>query len=490
MASSATAPDKDKLVESEQTEYGSNTEETTTKSLEEVYSMIGVGRAQYCYWIVLAVICYFDTAEMVVISTIVPILRCEWKLSIWWETLINVSAYFFSALGGGVFAKLPDIYGRKKMLTITLVLLFLFTSVSAMAQTKTQFFILRCAVGLCMGLTFPTCITFSAEVVKNSHRAMGPMLIVLFANSSVFLCAVLAYLVLKPIGWRWFVFLNALPLVICVTLLCLLPESPRYLVVSDKKKQANEAVQRMAKLNDVNLPEQLNIFVHSDQELGSISDILKSDFRKETILMSAMYFGNLVIIFGTIVFVPLALYSGFCGGQGDPPEHKCTEIRQESLLQLSIVTFGCVVAAVVGYIAAMSLGRSISLKIFSTASFIVTLFLFKCFSNLVTVALFFLIKFLQSSHDLITLIVVPELYPTVFRNTAMGFINSWGKLGGVIGAGAVYVLYYYSPILVVTMFSASALLVTICSWIWNKETKKAVMMDVRENIDDSNQSND
>ena len=299
--------------------------------------------------------------------------------------------------------------------------------------------------------------------------------------------------------------LMAMPLVICLILLtCLVPESPRYLVVSNKKKEALEALQCMAKINDVFLPEHLNIAVHSDQKLGSISDILKSDVRKETILLSVIYFVNLVVVFGTIVFVPLALYSGFCGGEGDPPVHECVEIQQDSLLQFSIVTFGSVLATGVGYIAAMKLGRSTSLKIFSTAtgvgyiaamklgrslkifstaSFIVSVFLLKCFSNLTTVGLFFLIKLLQEAHNMVSLILIPDLYPTTFRNTAMGFLNGWGKLGGAVGAGAVYALYYYSPILVVTMFSGSALLVAVPSWIWNKETKNTVIMDVRDNPD-------
>ena len=489
MATIETKSDKDKLAQPEKTNYGSEREETT-KSLEEVYSIVGVGRAQHVFWAVLAVTSFFDTAEMVVISTIVPILRCEWELDIWWETMINVSGYFFSALGGAVFAKLPDIYGRKRVLWITLILLFLATSASAIAQTKTQYLIMRIAVGLCMGLPFSICITFSSEVVKSSHREIGPTLILLLGNLSAFLSAVFAYLGLKRLGWRWFVFLNALPLLVCVILLLSLPESPRYLVVSNKKKEANEAIQRMARLNGVTLPENLNVVVHSDQELGSVSDISKSDYRKETILMSMMYFGNLLILFGTTVFVPLALYSGFCGGQGHLPVHECAEIKQESLLQLSVVTFGDVLAVVAGYIGAMKLGRSISLKIVSTGSFIVTLFLFKCFTQAATVGLFFLIKFLQDAHNMITLIMIPDVYPTVFRNTAMGFINSWGKLGGVVGAGAVYALYYYSPILVVTMFSASALLVAISSWIWNKETKEAMIMDLRENTDGGNLSDE
>ena len=488
MATSATNSTDVMLVESPQTVYGSTIEVTNTKSLEEVYSIIGVGKAQYIYWTILAVICYFETAELAAIATIVPLLRCEWDLDVMWETLINVSVYFFSALGGCVFASLPDIYGRKKMLTISLILLLLSAGGSAISQTKSQFLASRCVVGLTMGLIFPTCITYSAEIVKSSHRETGPMLIVGFADMSLFLSTALAYLILNPLGWRWYIFVNVFPLVICIILLMwLLPESPRYLAVSEKTDQANEAVQRMAKLNGVTLPEHLDITVQTDQEQGSILDLLKSDFIKETILMSAMYFFNLLILFGMIVFVPLAIFSGFCGGASNPPVHECDDIQQESLLELSMVTFASVLAAVVGYIAALKAGRSLSLKVFSTASFIVSLFFFTCFSDMVTVVLLFLFKFLLTCHNTIALIIIPELYPTVFRNTAVNFINSWGKLGGVIGTGIIYVLYYHSPLALVATFSGSALISAICAWIWNKETKMAVLKDVRQLDDDLNQ---
>ena len=491
MATCATTSTGGMLAGSPQTNYGSVAKERKTESLEDVYSIIGVGKAQYIYWTILAVICYFECAELAAISTIVPILRCEWDLDILWETLINVSVYIFAAIGGSVFASLPDTYGRKKVLTISLVILLLSASGSAIAQTKSQFLASRCVAGLSMGLIFPICITFSTEIVKSSHRETGPMLIVGLGDVSLFTSTVLAYFTLNSLGWRWYLFLNFFPVVICIMLLMwLLPESPRFLAVSDKKDEANKAVQRIAKLNGVTLPEHLDITVHTDHEEGSILDLLKSDFRKETILMSVMYFANLLILLGMIVFVPLAIFSGFCGGQIDPPEHECDEIEQASLLELSWVTFASVMAAMTGYLAALKVGRSPSLKFFSTASFLVSLLFFKCFSGMVTGVLLFLFKFLLSSLNTIALIVVPELYPTVFRNTAVSFINSWGRLGGAIGTGIMYVLYYYSPLLLVATFSASALLLTICSWIWNKETQKTEILDVRQFTDDPRQCNE
>ena len=111
--------------EQEHGSYGSSESEQETKKLEDVYekigesfdtmcdlllsyylpfkltnySNLGVGPAQYLYWTCLSAITYFDFSEMVVIATIVPILRCEWQLDIVWETMINVSSFFFSAIG-------------------------------------------------------------------------------------------------------------------------------------------------------------------------------------------------------------------------------------------------------------------------------------------------------------------------------------------------------------------------------------------------------
>jgi sugar phosphate permease len=120
------------------------------------------------------------------------------------------------------------------------------------------------------------------------------------------------------------------------------------------------------------------------------------------------------------------------------------------------------------------------MKIFSTLSFISILFLSKCFSKFFTTALFFLIKFLQYSHHINMFFIIPEIYPTTFRSTAIGVINCSGKFGGVLGTGLVYVLFYQSPYLVVGMFAVAALATCVCSWIWNIETKDAEMRDVKD----------
>ena len=330
-----------------------------------------------------------------------------------------------------------------------------------------------------MGITFPTAIIYSTEVVKSTHREKGPLLINLACAAAEVVCAALAYFTLTTIGWRWYVVICSAPLVLCFFLLAVvLPESPRYLIVSGKENQALAAVKWMGEMNGVEIAENTRLVVHQDQDLGSFSQLFKPEYIKETVLLSLIFFGMLLILFGSILFVPLALYSEFCGASGNPPEHRCFVVKQDALLQLLVVTTGSIFGQIAGYFAAKKFGRSISIKIMSILNFLTLLLLFKCFSIYGTVITFLFVKFFSLGTNMISLIIVPELYPTSFRNTAMAFINSCGKFGGAIGAGLVYFLFYISPYAVVGMFTTTALMVATCCLIYDKETKDVVMQDV------------
>ena len=298
---------------------------------------------------------------MISISTIVPILQCKWDLNVIWTTLINVSSYAFSAIGewwiillfeqmygcfgsknkilpGGIlFGKLSNIYGRKTVLSHAMVALFVSSSLSAMSQEAWQFVMLRCCVGLSMGVTFPTCVVYGAEIVKSRYRELGPLIATLVCNTSVFGVSLSAYLLLNFIEWRWFIIFNTMPIIACFILLRLVPESPRYLLVSKKYQEAKKALETIAKWNGKNLPSGFELQELEEEAIGSYSVVFSDQYRKYTVLLSIAGFSVLFILFGIIVFLPLALYSGFCGGNLKPQPQNCMKVEQSSLRDLSVV---------------------------------------------------------------------------------------------------------------------------------------------------------
>jgi len=65
----------------------------------------------------------------------------------------------------------------------------------------------------------------------------------------------LAWLILPTLGWRWLLVISALPLLLVLLGLLLLPESPRYLLSAGKADRALEILREIARENGNFLPE-------------------------------------------------------------------------------------------------------------------------------------------------------------------------------------------------------------------------------------------
>ena len=335
----------------------------------------------------------------------------------------------------------------------------------------------RCLVGLSMGVTFPTCVVYGAEIVKSRYRELGPLIATLVCNTSVFGVSLSAYLLLNFIEWRWFMIFNTMPIIACFILLRLVPESPRYLLVSKKYQEAKKALETIAKWNGKNLPSGFELQELEEEAIGSYSVVFSDQYRKYTVLLSIAGFSVLFILFGIIVFLPLALYSGFCGGNLKPQPQNCMKVEQSSLRDLSVVTSSGIFASIVGLLSAVHLGRKVSWRISSTFGLISIAFLIKCINTTFTKIFLFLLKFSFVVYNLIFVILMPESFPTTIRSTGFSVCNSFAKLGGAIGCGLIYFLYYTNPDLVIGMFMIAAFVMLVCSFIWDKETKDFKIVD-------------
>ena len=379
--------------------------------------------------------------------------------------------------GGILFGKLPDIYGRKTVLSYAMVALFVSSSLNAMSQEAWQFVMLRCCVGLSMGVTFPTCVVYGAEIVKSRYRELGPLVAALVWNFSVFAVSLSAYFLLNLIKWRLFIIFNTMPIIVCFILLQLVPESPRYLLVSRKYQEAKEALKTMAKWNDKKLPSNFKLQELEEEAIGSYSSVFSDHYRKDAIILSIAGFSDLFILFGIIVFLPLALYSDFCGGNLKPQPLNCVKVEQSSLKDLSIVTSSGIFASIVGLLSAVHIGRKLSWRISSVLGLISPAFLIKCISIKFTKIFLFLLKFSYIYHNTNTIILIPETFPTTIRSTAYSVCNFFAKLRGAAGCGLVYFLYYTNPSLVIGMFMIAAIVLLICVVVWDKETKDFKIAD-------------
>ena len=447
--------------------------------LNDVYDMIGLGKAQAFSWAVFGLISYTDITEIITVTVIIPYLIGEWELGIVTAQLITSSVYAFYAAGTIIVGRIADIYGRKPVLSVSLIMLSISVVCASLAQNPWQFLTARSITGLCIGSNVATVMCYSTEIVQSEHRALGPAMLIAIDTISYIIVAMLAYTTLNAVGWRWFLILEALPTIPAVILLQLIPESPRYLCVSSQKEKLIQAVIQLAKLNGVQLPNKLSITTHSNQSLGTMKDLLNKKYVKQTSLLSIIYFWNSLFCFALTIFVPIAFNSGFCGGSDAAPEHSVyTTMSQESLLKTSVITCAGILGALLGFITVIKLGRLLSIKVGCFLLLFCSLFLYKCFTDNVTLLLIFCANLLCTVIIMIVWITMQEYYPTVIRATATGFINFWGKLGGVLGASLAYFTFYVNPYITVSLFVVAASFQFFISILLDKETKDIDLKDI------------
>ena len=388
-----------------------------------------------------------------------------------------INEYYVS---GAVFCgKIADIYGRKRVMSITIVLLVISAVGAALASNKWIFLAWRSLAGACIGANFATVIVYSTEFSPDKHRSLGPLIAVMGSYMSMFIVNFAGLLFLNSVGWRWLIIIITIPIIPAWVLLVIMPESPRYLAVSGKNDEAMKAIKLMARINKIKLPENMKVCCHQNQELGSFKVLFQSaDFRKPAILLSIMYFSNIFIETAVLVFLPLAFTSNFCGsGDTGPVRDRCAPLTQNDLWELSGAAFGSLVGCMGAYFIAKCMGRLKPLRgsnIIQIGVFCMMLF---CLSNLYLFGVSIAIKVINAFICMMIWFIAPEAFPSIIRNTATGTINSSGKMGAVLGTAVVFLLFYVSPITIIICFLLVTAISSVCSFLLKKETKNTALTE-------------
>ena len=364
-------------------------------------------------------------------------------------------------------------------MSITTVILIIAAVGAATAFNEFIFLFWRGIAGACIGANFATVVVYSTEFSPNEYRSVGPLLSLLGSYVSMFAVNLIGFFFLNALGWRWLIIIITIPVVPAYILLMVMPESPRFLCVSGQNDRALEAVKFMAKINRVQLPDNLKVFCHQGTELGSFKTVLGSEeFRKPALLLSTMYFANIFIEIGVVVFLPLAFISHFCGHHGSSPARKrCAPLSQDDLWKLSVSAIGSLVGCMSAYFIAMKFGRLKPLRGGHILQILVFSLMFVCVNNYYLFGIASAIKVGNALVCMTIWLIVPESFPTMIKNTAAGMIDSFGKSGAVAGTAMVYLLFYASPLAVICCFIFVAAVSCGCSFAFDKETHDILLTE-------------
>jgi sugar porter (SP) family MFS transporter len=150
------------------------------------------------------------------------------------------------ALGAAGAGAISDRFGRKKVLILSAVLFFVSAVGTAIPTTLTTFILFRILAGLGIGAASISSPLYIAEITParirgrmvsvNQFAIVSGILVVFFVNYFIALQG--DELWNQNHGWRWMFASGALPALVLLVLLFLVPESPRWLTKQGREDKA------------------------------------------------------------------------------------------------------------------------------------------------------------------------------------------------------------------------------------------------------------
>ncbi|XP_076629444.1 organic cation transporter 1 [Colletes latitarsis] len=171
--------------------------------------------------------------------------------SSWWPSTSTTFFYVGSLFGNVVFGWIADKWGRR---TAFFAILFLEVIIS-IATSFSPNYVIYTALRTVNGLFFPAIyqipFILALELMGPRYRTFAGMVICMFFASAMSLLALLGYLLRH---WFTLSLATSVPFVLLFSYYWIIPESPRWLLSKNRIDEAEEIVQRMAKINGKTVP--------------------------------------------------------------------------------------------------------------------------------------------------------------------------------------------------------------------------------------------
>lgn len=263
---------------------------------------------QWMIFIICLLIAFFDGMDTAAIGYVAPSLLEEWGMEKKELAPVLSAALFGLAIGAMTSGPLADKFGRKIVLTASVLLFSGFCVASAYAADLTQMTVLRFITGLGLGAAMPNAVAMLSEYCPDRKRSL--ILNTMYCGFPVGAAAggFFASFIIPEYGWRAvLLWCGAVPLVLGVLMIFIMPRSASFLV---SKKQPAEKVRKILKRINPQADLDNAVFVLPEnkaaQQTGNpMAMVMGSHFRAGSILLWVAYFMGLIIFYAMINWMPV-----------------------------------------------------------------------------------------------------------------------------------------------------------------------------------------
>ncbi|WP_430297748.1 MFS transporter [Sinomonas sp. B1-1] len=397
---------------------------TRTLSVQDAMDTTPMGARRWAvvaFCFVIALLDGFDTQSIAFIGTAIA---DEFKLSATDMTWVITASTVGMALGAMTLGTFGDRIGRKRTILLALAVFGAFSLAGAFATAAWQVVVLRFLIGLGMGGATPALLALTAEYSPRKRRGTLMTLVLLGLPGGAMIGGLVAAAWLPAVGWRGiFLIGGALPVVLLLGALAVLPESPAYLVAKGTEDALSRARTLITRATGQTIAGGTVLTVEdAGEKRGSVAALFSPAYRTVTVAVWATYLFNWIAWFLLLLWMPTALKTlGLDAG---------TAALGTVTVNAAFIVFAIPLSAVLPRVNA----RTLLLGMFG-AGILIALGLGAAGTQWGLVfTLIGLAGFGIGGQQLALNYLIANAYPTQLRATATGWGIGVGRLGSIVGS--------------------------------------------------------
>jgi MFS family permease len=413
----------DKARESSASKTDIKVSSTAPFGISEALDLIGTNKFIWLLFFLLGVAVVFDGYDYMLVSYTMAQISAEWGL----DPVLTGSLASWSVvgivLGSAISGILSDRFGRKVTLIFSVLVFTCGTFPIYFADGFFLYAIFRMLAGLGIGACSPITLVMISELAPTNRRAVFMGLSAIWMTFGYVLAGVISGLIIPVFGWRFCYLLGGVPFVYVVVLIFTLPETAHWLASKGRKRQAAALIgkiERMGKkyVRGDNWQAKDIVMPPEPQNVG-----LKAIFGKQyfalTIKMFCMYFMAYFIVYGINSWMPtLMLQRGF-------------DLSTAYGYTIGQNVCGMLAAASTGFVA-NALGRRKTIMLGFAASALAIAAMAFTVTPLTILVSCLVVGFTRSFTMTSVQPFITECYRTEFRNTALSFVQGFGRCAGIV----------------------------------------------------------
>jgi len=410
-------------------------------SFEDAIEYIGFGAFQWKLSMLLLWMWMADAMEVMLMSFLLTEVQRDWNLSRMETATVGAVTFFGMLVGNWSWGLFADMYGRRRAILCSTTISSTMGIISASATGPMSLSIMRGLVGFGIG---GASVSFSlfTEYLPRRNRGMALVLMQGMAwTAGSMLQALLAWAIVPTAGWRWMLVISAIPLGgLVVAFIFFLPESARWYLVAGKAGEAQYFIREVGIMNRRPIGGEFKLAEIEEEPRGQMKQLFGKKLFKSTMLLWAIWFSNLFLYYGIVVFV-----------------HYYFRSQNSNIYLVAFVTS---IAEIPGQLLTIFLldrkGRKTTLAILFLACGANVMYL----SGIVTVPTSILAIFAFCARGFVfgtisaSFVYTSELYPTSCRSTGVGTASAVGRVAAILtiylSVATFHPSTYIVPILVFT----------------------------------------